>query len=86
VSLLSVLLGLTALVLFVVGRAIGQLRPLGFGIAGLGASFAGISVGWALDFRPPVNAVTNPERSRIRAMQIFFLLVVAACVILSFLK
>lgn len=85
-SIVSLALGFTALVLFVFGAATRQIRPLAFGAAALGASFAGISVGWALDIKGQPLQATNAERRRIRGMQVFFALVVAACVILSFLK
>jgi hypothetical protein len=81
VSAISLVLGISALVLFVFGLATLRVLPLGSGAAGLGASFAGISTGWALDFKLPPNTLANGQRFRIRTMQMFFALVVLILVV-----
>src|SRR5215472_1991260 len=77
--LLSVLLAIADLVSLVLGVVWRRPPLLLFGIAGLGASFTAISVGWALDFR--LSAIKG--RWRIRAMHWFFNLVASACVLLA---
>lgn len=78
--LLSILLGTADLVFVILGLLWRRPPLLLFGIAGLGASFAAISVGWALDFRLPA---TIEGRSRVRAVYWFFNLVVGVCLLLA---
>lgn len=76
---MSVLLAIADLVSLILGVVWRRPPLVLFGIAGLGASFAAISVGWALDFR----LLAIEGRWRIRAMHWFFNLVVCTCLILA---
>lgn len=78
-TLLSLALGIVALCLIVIGLSSRRAVPLLGGIAGLGASFAAISVGWALDYK----LVRTTQNLRVRIMQWFFMLVALVFVISS---
>lgn len=73
--LVSILLGIGSVFSFAVGLLSRRPSFLLFGSGALAASFAAISVGWALDFR--VGVIEG--RWRIRAMQWFFSTVVGVC-------
>lgn len=76
---LSVLLCIADLIALIIGLFLKRAPLWLFGIAGLGASSAAISVGWALDFRLPAME----RRWRIRAMHWFFNLTVGTCLVLA---
>jgi membrane protease YdiL (CAAX protease family) len=73
--LLSILLSIGSVFSVIVGVLSRQPSFLLFGIGALAASFAAISVGWALDFRLGITE----GRWRIRAMHWFFNTVVGVC-------
>lgn len=76
-SLLSIALGIAAFCLIVIGLFSHRAAPVLGGVGGLGADFAAVSVGWALDYK----VARTPQSWRIRLMQWFFMSVTAALIV-----